>query len=69
MSRPQQPELERTPDRGEVDQEGRYATRQPAEERRESGRRGKVPEENRPGHRPDRDQDKPFPAPRPDQTG
>jgi hypothetical protein len=61
-SKPQQPEVERS-GRGDVDPDGRRITREADRRKREGGRTGKIPPENRPGHRPDREQDKPHPAP------
>jgi hypothetical protein len=55
---PQQPEIERH-GLGEVDQEGRAISREDERERRSSGRTGPVPPENRPGHHPEHEQDKP----------
>ncbi len=56
MERPQQQEIARS-ERGDVVQEAREqrAGDVPSEE----GATGPVPEENRAGHRPERDQDKP----------
>jgi hypothetical protein len=62
MDRPQQQELERS-GRGDVDPQGRRITREADRSERERGRRAKVPPENRPRHRPKKEQDKPHPAP------
>ena len=59
MTKPQQPELDRS-GRGEVDQEGRRTARE-TDQAEERGKTGKVPPENQPGHSPERDQDKPPP--------
>ena len=61
MSNPQQPEIGRSR-LGEIDQEGRRIAREEKGSRDSKGNVGKVPEENRPGHRPERDQDKPPPV-------
>jgi hypothetical protein len=61
-SKPQQPELERS-GRSEVDPEGRRITREEERRGRAGGKAGKIPPENRPGHRPAKEQDKPHPAP------
>lgn len=64
MVKPQQEELRRT-GYGETDQEAdemrarEVQTPAEAAAKGEKGRSGPVPEENRPGHRPERDQDKP----------
>lgn len=58
MGTPQQPELRRS-GRGETDPEGRRQTREQESETKRRGRRGPVPPENRPGHRPEEEQDKP----------
>lgn len=58
MDRPQQQEIERsghTP----IDQESRDAFG-PASPPDESGRTGRVPRDNRPGHHPPREEDKPV---------
>ncbi len=57
VTKPQQPELRRT-GYGATDQESaeRRAGQGP---RDEGGNTGPVPEENKPGHRPDDEQDKP----------
>jgi hypothetical protein len=62
MDRPQQQELERS-GRGDVDPQGRRVTREADRQERKRGGVGKVPSENRPGHRPKKEQDKPHPAP------
>jgi hypothetical protein len=58
MTKPQQPEIRRS-ERGETDQDGRRQTREQESSTERSGRTGPVPPENQPGHRPERDQDKP----------
>ena len=60
MGEPQQRELARSR-RGEIEPTARKVTResQRRAEPKERGRRGKVPEENRPRHKPDVEQDKP----------
>jgi hypothetical protein len=55
---PQQPEIERR-GLGEVDQDGRAITREDERAERSSGRTGPIPEDNRPGHHPGHEQDKP----------
>ena len=62
MTKPQQPELRRS-DRGQTDQREWARHEEARGRRRETGRSGPVPEENRPGHHPDDEQDKPE-APR-----
>jgi len=64
MSRPQQPEVARSRDKGSTDLD---AFELNAEETNpmEPKPFGKVPEENRPGHRPEREQDKPQGPPGP----
>ncbi len=62
MSEPQQRELARS-ERGEIDPQSRKVTREGERDPKVAGRAGKVPPGNRPGHRPDRDQDKPAGAP------
>lgn len=62
MSKPQQPELDRS-GLGEVDQEGRYARRATERQSKAKGNVGKVPAENQPGHKPERQQDKPRNVP------
>lgn len=58
MVKPQQPELRRS-GLGDTDQEAKEALAREAETPESGGRAGRVPEENRPGHRPEHDQDKP----------
>lgn len=58
MGKPQQPELERS-GRGEIDPQGRRVTREAEKSGPDRGKAGKVPPENRPGHHPDVEQDKP----------
>jgi len=58
MGRPQQPELRRS-DRGETNPQGRKVTREAERPGRERGPGGPLPEENQPGHHPDKEQDKP----------
>lgn len=62
MGRPQQPELERS-GRGETDPQGRRITREAERRGRSKEKGGKVPEDNRPGHHPDQEQDKPAGPP------
>lgn len=57
MTRPQQQEIARS-DRGEVVEEAAKAKATSLPMRNEEGM-GPVPEENQPGHRPEKDQDKP----------
>ena len=60
MSTPQQPELHRSGHA--VDDARRAKEVLPAEDRpAEDEPQGKVPEENRPGHKPESEQDKPEP--------
>jgi hypothetical protein len=61
MGEPQQRELARS-GRGEIDPTARKVTRESQREPKERGRRGKVPEDNRPGHKPNEEQDKPPPG-------
>ena len=56
--KPQQPELRRS-ERGGVDREHWKRSQEPKGRPKEEGTGGPVPEENRPGHHPDREQDKP----------
>jgi hypothetical protein len=66
MSTPQQPELHRS-GRGDVTQEGRRQTREADQEGPTGGPTGPVPPQNRSGHRPEVDQDKPQgPPPTPE---
>jgi hypothetical protein len=58
MSSPQQPELRRS-GRGDVTQEGRRETREQDDDGPDTGRTGPVPPDNRPGHHPAHEQDKP----------
>jgi hypothetical protein len=62
MTKPQQPELRRS-GLGSTDQDS--AKIRAGDKVEESGELGPVPEENRPGHRPEREQDKPGPDERP----
>lgn len=62
MSDPQQPEIRRS-ERGDVTQEGRRITREEDDPGTKRGRSGPVPPENRPGHHPDEEQDKPTGPP------
>ena len=62
MTRPQQPELERS-GRSDVDQQGRRSAREQKSDDTTEGTGGPMPPENRPGHRPEQEQDKPHPAP------
>lgn len=58
MSKPQQPEIRRS-ERGETDPEGRRQTREEESFTKRGGRTGPVPPDNRPGHHPEKEQDKP----------
>jgi len=58
MGTPQQPELRRSK-RGEIDPQSRKVTREAERRGRETDAGGPVPEENRPGHHPEKEQDKP----------
>jgi hypothetical protein len=58
MTRPQQPEIERS-GRTPVDEDAVQGTDHPRPDRVADPPRGPVPEANRPGHHPDREQDKP----------
>jgi hypothetical protein len=58
QGKPQSPELRRS-ERGRVDREHWKRKQEPEGEPRDEGSGGPVPEENRPGHHPDREQDKP----------
>ncbi len=58
MSKPQQPELHRS-SRGETDPNTAKTKVQTESETGQAGELGPVPEENQPGHRPAKDQDKP----------
>jgi hypothetical protein len=60
---PQQPEIDRH-GLGEVDQDGRTISREDERRERSSGRTGPIPEDNRPGHHPEREQDKPEGPPK-----
>ncbi len=63
MSDPQQPELRRS-GRGDVTQEGRRESREPDDAAdRDRGANRTVPPENRPGHHPDEEEDKPKTPP------
>ncbi|MFL5796740.1 MAG: hypothetical protein ACJ77A_02260 [Actinomycetota bacterium] len=64
MTRPQQQEVRRS-GRGETDQQGRRAAREAKRGGRPSDPAGPVPEENRPGYHPDREQDRPEGLDRP----
>ena len=57
---PQQPELRRS-ERGETTQDGRQEMQETREGGKDERPRGKVPPENRPGHHPEQEQDKPAP--------
>jgi hypothetical protein len=63
MTKPQQPELRRS-GLGSTDQDA-AEIRAGDDDVQEDGGMGPVPEGNRPGHRPERDQDKPDPGERP----
>jgi hypothetical protein len=71
MGEPQQPEMARTRRRGELEPEGKRKAREvkrgwankPQPEESEAA--GPMPEDNRPGHHPPKEQDKPEgPPPR-----
>ncbi len=64
MSTPQQPEIRRSKGRGETDQDGRRLAREQGSETPSGGDGGPVPPENRPGHHPEEEQDKPEPGTR-----
>ena len=61
---PRQPELRRS-GLGETEQEGRRRAREAKRRGRARGDGGPVPENNRPGHRPEKEQDKPQGLDRP----
>jgi hypothetical protein len=58
MTKPQQEELRRT-GYGATDQDAKELRASESEAPENKGKVGEVPEENEPGHRPERDQDKP----------
>jgi hypothetical protein len=58
MGQPQQPELRRS-GRSNTSQEDAHAKQEARGVPKEKGKGGPVPEENRPGHHPDEEQDKP----------
>ena len=58
MGQPQQPELRRS-GRSNTSQEDAHAKQEARGVPKEKGRRGPVPEENKPGHHPNKEQDKP----------
>jgi hypothetical protein len=58
QSKPQQPEIDRS-GRGRVDPDQTKAKQDVWKAPAEKGRRGAIPPENRPGHHPDKEQDKP----------
>lgn len=60
MTKPQQPELRRS-GKGDTDQDGKELRAKEALPGEDPGV-GPVPEENKPGHHPERDEDKPPPA-------
>lgn len=62
VTKPQQPELRRSGP-GSTDQDA--AEIRAGDDVEHSGGFGKVPEDNRPGHRPEKEQDKPEPGERP----
>lgn len=62
MTQPQQPELRRS-GRGRTTQDGKRIADETDRAERKRGRRGRAPEENRPGHRPEHEQDKPEGTP------
>ena len=62
MTKPQQPELRRS-GLGSTDQDA--AEIRAGDDLQQGDGLGPVPEDSRPGHRPDRDQDKPGPDERP----
>lgn len=59
MSKPQQPEIRRS-ERGDVDQGGQHQSEIGKDQKVVKGNTGKVPPENRPGHHPEKEQDKPI---------
>jgi hypothetical protein len=59
MDEPQQQEVRRS-GRGETEPSGRHAARAEKSDEVVKGRTGKVPPQNRPGHHPDKEQDKPV---------
>jgi hypothetical protein len=59
MATPQQPELHRT-GYGSTDREAAEMRARNAETPETGGETGPVPEENRPGHHPEKEQDKPV---------
>ena len=56
--RPQQQEIDRS-GRGRVDREGKAVAPDAEPKPKSKGNVGPVPEENRPGHHPEQEQDKP----------
>ena len=58
MSQRQQREVARS-ERGEIDPQARRIAREGKQADDEKGRRGKITPENRPGHHPQKEQDKP----------
>ena len=58
MGQAQQPELRRS-GRSSTSQEHWHAKQEARDLPKEKGKQGKVPEENRPGHHPDEEQDQP----------
>ena len=58
MERPQQEEIARS-ERSDVDHEGRSVSQRAKSQPDTRGPTGPVPEENRPGHHPEVEQDKP----------
>ncbi len=58
MTKPQQPELGRS-DRTPLNQGAEVDTGDNSDPG-ESGHQGRIPEDNRPGHHPEREQDKPV---------
>ncbi len=59
MAKPQSPELRRSGDIASFDPDNVAARVKASDRPRSSGSTGPVPEENRPGHHPDREQSKP----------
>lgn len=62
MSQPQQPELRRSGENAAVDDHARTTIGVGGPSGGEEGPRSPVPEDNRPGHHPRREQDKPDPG-------
>jgi hypothetical protein len=62
QGKPQQSELRRS-ERGRVDRDHWKRHQEPEGQPRDDGSGGPVPEENRPGHHPEEEQDKPESTP------